>query len=566
MHMSENMKWQQWPFDNGLLFKKHVNDWGIFSKFQTSLPSVICNRLLYSQWQKIYPMITLNRSHLLAIYNSMFNRTTVPSVLVTGIIIQILKKSTLDPNIVNNFRPITFGSTQGKLIEFLILPADMAHLNQFGFHKCRGTTMACNYLNDLSLYCKYKGSPLYICSLDAEKCFDSIWHEGLFYKLLDILPRSYWLFLYKWYKSMECIVRWDGSGSQPFKVCRGTRQGSILSPSLFNVFKNDLLIELSSCTADVRLDRDLCNSFAYADDITVFGLTVPDLQKLIDTCYNYSQKWRFTFGAGKTVCMISGNVSFIDNWFLGTETIQKSDSIEILGTVFSSSSSSNLHVNKRVQACRRAMYGLKSVGCCYPGLSTDVKAHLYKTIGLPSLLYGIESISLNQTLTKSLECAQSNTVKNIKGFNKRSHHSNLLHAVRIDKVETSVIRGILSLWYRIYQVDNPARILSNAMLCDYINSRHLIPGTLIHRVVEADFPHKMFITQVNNEFSWVIPDSRCCDPNWWPKSCEFRVTSFQYHLEVTEYCMESNLNYLGDPRPDAIKTISYQYNKSHCGD
>ena len=120
-------------------------------------------------------------------------------------------------------------------------------------------------------------------------------------------------------------------------------------------------------------------------------------------------------------------------------------------------------------------------------LSTDVKAHLYKTIGLPSLLYGIESVSLNQTLMKSLECAQSNIVKNIMGFNKRSHHSNLLHAVRIDKVEASVIRGILSLWYRIYQVDNPARVLSNAMLCDYINSRHLIPGTLIHLVVEAGF-------------------------------------------------------------------------------
>ena len=88
---------------------------------------------------------------------------------------------------------------------------------------------------------------------------------------------------------------------------------------------------------------------------------------------------------------------------------------------------------------------------------------------------------------KSLECAQSNRVKNTMGFIKRSHHSNLLHAVRIDKVETSVIRGILSLWYRIYQVDNTARELSNAMLCDYINSRHLIPGTLIHRVVEAGF-------------------------------------------------------------------------------
>ena len=133
------------------------------------------------------------------------------------------------------------------------------------------------------------------------------------------------------------------------------------------------------------------------------------------------------------------------------------------------------------------MYGLTSMGCCYPGLSTDVKAHLYKTIGLPSLLYDIESVSLNQTLMKSLECAQSSIVKNIMGFNERSHHSNLFYAVRIDKVETSVFRGILSLWYIIYQVDNPARVLSNAMLCDYINSRHLIPGALIHCVVEAGF-------------------------------------------------------------------------------
>ena len=152
----------------------------------------------------------------------------------------------------------------------------MAHPNQFGFRKGRGTAMACNYLNDLSLYCKSKGSPPYICSLDAEKCFGTIWNEGLFYKLLDILPHSYWLFLYTWYKSMECIVQWNGSSSQPFKVYRGTRQGSILSPSLFNVFINDLLIELSSCTAGVRLDRDLCNSFAYADDITVIVLTTFD--------------------------------------------------------------------------------------------------------------------------------------------------------------------------------------------------------------------------------------------------------------------------------------------------
>ena len=49
----------------------------------------------------------------------------------------------------------------------------------------------------------------------------------------------------------------------------------------------------------VRLDRDIYNSFAYADDITVFGVIVLDLEKLIHTCYNYSQNGDLHLGPVK---------------------------------------------------------------------------------------------------------------------------------------------------------------------------------------------------------------------------------------------------------------------------
>ena len=40
----------------------------------------------------------------------------------------------------------------------------------------------------LMCYCQHTNTNMFVCSLDAEKCFDSIWHDGLFYKLHHVLP------------------------------------------------------------------------------------------------------------------------------------------------------------------------------------------------------------------------------------------------------------------------------------------------------------------------------------------------------------------------------------------
>ena len=100
------------------------------------------------------------------------------------------------------------------------------------------------------------------------------------------------------------------------------------------------------------------NSYAYADDVTLFCTTASGLQKLIDKCYLYSNKWRFNFGIKKTKCMVFGKNKFskYPEWFLGSQRICVSESLEILGTVFTGDYKHDDHVNARIRKCRQSLY------------------------------------------------------------------------------------------------------------------------------------------------------------------------------------------------------------------
>ena len=72
-------------------------------------------------------------------------------------------------------------------------------------------------------------------------------------KLINIIPDVQWLFLYNWYSNSYVQVRWDNKLSNSFKITKGMKQGSILSPQMLNKFINDLLTKLKSMDTGVRI-------------------------------------------------------------------------------------------------------------------------------------------------------------------------------------------------------------------------------------------------------------------------------------------------------------------------
>ena len=132
--------------------------------------------------------------------------------------------------------------------------------NQFGFKRKLGTD-SCIYVMKqvIDQYRTLNGS-VFMCFLDASKAFDRVNHNSLFSKLQK---RGVPLFIIRilsyWYSNQTMCVRWSSKTSLHFTVSNGVRQGSLLSPYLFNVYMDDLSDILNSTPIGCYIGKSLFN-------------------------------------------------------------------------------------------------------------------------------------------------------------------------------------------------------------------------------------------------------------------------------------------------------------------
>ena len=92
------------------------------------------------------------------------------------------------------------------------------------------------------------GYKIFGCFLDVRKAFDTVWIDGLLYKLfieLGVGDRM-WLTIKDLYTDVKAQVLYSGSRSRQFKVSQGTGQGRILPPFMCKVYINALLNTLAN--------------------------------------------------------------------------------------------------------------------------------------------------------------------------------------------------------------------------------------------------------------------------------------------------------------------------------
>jgi hypothetical protein len=108
------------------------------------------------------------------------------------------------------------------------------------------------------------GESTFACFLDMRKAFDWVNSDLLMHKLLTYnIDGKIYRAINQLYKDTESCVRLNNELIRWFATSSGVRKGDVLSPTLFNIYSNDLAVELNNLGKGVIVGEtcllpDLC--------------------------------------------------------------------------------------------------------------------------------------------------------------------------------------------------------------------------------------------------------------------------------------------------------------------
>jgi len=118
---------------------------------------------------------------------------------------------------------------------------------QFGFKANCSTNMCTMILKETISYYVHNKSPVFCTFLDATKAFDRVNFCKLFRLLVERgLPACIVRTLINMYTGNNIRISWAGITSDYFSALNGVKQGGVISPVLFCIYIDNLLLSLSS--------------------------------------------------------------------------------------------------------------------------------------------------------------------------------------------------------------------------------------------------------------------------------------------------------------------------------
>ena len=329
----------------------------------------IPSKLLYEHLDALLPAMT-------TIINDSLSSGNVPSELKHAIIKPLLKKPSLDKNVLKNYRPISNLPFLSKILEKVVLQQLLSHLQENGlcnafqsaYRAGHSTeTALLRVVNDL-LHAIDNDKVSVLLLLDLSAAFDTVDHQILLSRLQNIfgIRSTAFEWFQSYLKNRTQSVSIGTFSSAPSDLKFGVPQGSVLGPVLFVLYTTPL----SQIIQNHSISHQL-----FADDTQLHDscspTSTPTLTSNLQACTADIKTWmsenQLKLNDDKTEAMLFKpinpplNYSSPSEITVGEHDIPFSDQARNLGFILDSQLSMKQHVIKVCQIARTELRRISTV-------------------------------------------------------------------------------------------------------------------------------------------------------------------------------------------------------------
>ena len=325
-----------------------------------------------------------------------------------------------------NYRPISLTCICSKVMETLIKNRILEHISamgilnnsQHGFNRGRSCLTNLLMMTEECSSNLDKKIPTDIVYLDFAKAFDTVPHARLCHKLQHVAGIKgdllRWIEDFLTDRRQQVVISGQTSGWE--KVTSGVPQGSVIGPTLFLIYINDLTSHMSSSVQIFADDTKIYRGIQSAED-------VQSLQQDLQRVERWSKTWKLCYNTSKCQVLRTGNKRDIANnqtYILNETPLENVKEQRDLGVIIDTSLEFDSQVNKCIKNAF-TIWGIIKRTFEMP-LCPKMFNLLFKTYIRPHLEYCPEVWSPSKIgMKKKIERVQRICTKYVKGLSNLSY-------------------------------------------------------------------------------------------------------------------------------------------------
>jgi len=421
------------------------------------------------------------RRCLVILFNNMYNNSFIPQVFKETKMVPVLKPRK-NAQQIESYRPISLISNVSKLYEVFIHRKILRFMEennicndrQFGFKNKHSTVHALSIFSSDVTNSINRRSGTIAVSIDTEKAFDTTWQKGIAYKMKQLnFPVTLCAIILNYLENRKFKVNVNKVESNLYVIKEGVPQGSILGPTLYNIY-----------TMDIPEPSSGVNLLMYADDVIIYGshsrlkLAEVRINSYLNELGEYMNKWKLKANEEKCeVIKVYDNKAYknIKKYTpkikLNGKTLKTVKKIKYLGQYIKENFNHITHIEKVQQKTNGVLVQYYKTINEHSGLSIKVKLVLHKQVIRSVLSYAFPAwFHISKTARQKIKKFERKCLRRVTGMKRKSdsfkyyRNTVLYEAAKIEEIDKFLIKTASNFI-------NSSEAVNNQLVQDMLNQQ-----------------------------------------------------------------------------------------------